>query len=75
MEIIKKDIITGESNLDYYDFNRDGTVNIKDISLLLIAYGDKIQQSISLYDLNEDNVIDIADLSIELSSDIYGMAE
>ena len=71
----KKDIITGESNLDYYDFNRDGTVNIKDISLLLIAYGDKIQQSISLYDLNEDNVIDIADLSIELSSDIYGMAE
>ena len=68
----KKDIITGESNLDYYDFNRDGTVNIKDISLLLIAYGDKIQQSISLYDLNEDNVIDIADLSVELSSDVYG---
>lgn len=64
--------ITGESNLNYYDFNRDGTVNIKDISLLLIAYGDKIQQSISLYDLNEDNVIDIADLSVELSSDVYG---
>lgn len=69
----KKDIITGESNLNYYDFNKDGTVDIQDVSILLIAYGDKAQQSTSLYDINEDNVIDIADLSIELSSDIYGV--
>ena len=69
----KKDIITGESNISIYDFNNDGIIDIQDVSLLLIAYGDKAQQSTSLYDINEDNVIDIADLSIELSSDIYGV--
>ena len=68
----KKDIITGESNLNYYDFNRDGTVDIKDVSLLLTVLGDSSQQGAHLYDINEDNVTDIADLSIELSSDVYG---
>ena len=71
----KKDIITGESNLNYYDFNRDGTVDIKDVSLLLTAFSESSQQGAQLYDINEDNVTGVADLSIELSSDIYGVAE
>ncbi|MBR0414600.1 MAG: S8 family serine peptidase [Clostridia bacterium] len=68
----KKTITTGESNLSYYDYQKDKSINVNDISLLLRYLGKKVNTSNKQYDVNEDGVIDMADLSILLSSEVYG---
>lgn len=47
------------------DFNCDGRVNIKDLSILLYFW-DKPYQQVHFYDLNQDGKIDIRDVSILL---------
>jgi len=69
----KKDIITGVSDLSYYNYQQDKSINILDISLLLMHLGESVVSSNKQYDINEDGVIDIADASILLNSDLYGM--
>ena len=69
----KKDIITGVSDLSYYNYQKDKSINILDISLLLMHLGESVIAANEKYDINEDGVIDIADASILLNSDLYGM--
>lgn len=45
------------------DFNKDGKVNIIDLSILLFWFG-KTSPEIASYDLNKDSKIDIVDVSI-----------
>ena len=68
----KKDIITGVSDLSYYNYQQDKSINILDISLLLMHLGESVIAANEKYDINEDGVIDIADASILLNSDLYG---
>ena len=68
----KKDITTGESDLNYYDLNNDGKIDVQDLSIMLIEYSNAVTNLTVKYDLNEDGQIDLADISILLSSDIYG---
>ncbi|MBR2589319.1 MAG: S8 family serine peptidase [Clostridia bacterium] len=69
----KKDITTGVSDLSFYNYLKDKSINISDISLLLMHVGQTVATGNEKYDINEDGVIDIADVSILLSNDIYGM--
>ena len=69
----KKDIITGVSDLSFYNYQQDKSINISDISLLLMHVGQTVTTGNEKYDINEDGVIDIADVSILLNSDLYGM--
>ena len=64
--------ITGESNLNYYDFNKDKSIDIGDLSMLLLEYGQKAQSSTEIYDIAEDGVIDLADITILLSNEVFG---
>ena len=68
----KKDIVTGESNLSFYDYQKDNSINVNDIALLLSYLGEKVNAVNKQYDINEDGVIDIGDLTILLSSEVYG---
>ena len=68
----KKTITTGESDLSYYDYQKDKSVNVNDISLLLMYLGKTGTAANKQYDINEDGVINIADLRILLSSEVYG---
>ena len=68
----KKDIITGVSDLSYYNYQQDKSINILDVSLLLMQLGQSVTSVNEQYDINEDGVIDIADVSILLNSDLYG---
>jgi len=70
----KKTITTGESNLSYYDFSKNGVIDVQDVSKLLLLFGSHVNSTTKRYDINEDNVIDIADLSVLLSSDLYGLS-
>ena len=69
----KKDITTGVSDLSYYNYQQDKSINILDISLLLMHLGESVIAANEKYDINEDGVIDLADVSILLSNEIYGM--
>lgn len=59
----------GQKELLAGDLNKDGSIEISDLSLLLNLFGIESADSMfdSIYDFNEDSVIDISDLSILLS--------
>ncbi len=46
------------------DLNNDGTLTLKDVSILLAHYGEKMS---AWYDLNEDGVVDLRDLTFMIS--------
>ena len=69
----RKDIITGVSDLSYYNYQNDESINFLDVSLLLMHLGESVIAENEKYDINEDGVINIADASILLNSDLYGI--
>ena len=68
----KKNIVTGESNLSFYDYHKDKSISVQDVSLLIMYLGKKANLGNEKFDINEDGIIDMADLSILLSSEVYG---
>ena len=68
----KKNIVTGESNLSFYDYQKDKSISVQDVSLLIMYLGKKANLGNEKFDINEDGIIDMADLSILLSSEVYG---
>jgi len=68
----KKTITTGESDLSYYDYHKDKSISVQDVSLLIMYLGKKANSGNEKFDINEDGIIDMADLSILLSSEVYG---
>ena len=70
---LQSTIRTGESDNACYDVNDDGSVDIRDIALMLPFIGQPVTAQNTRCDVNYDGIIDIADISILTNSQIYGV--
>ena len=64
-------VLSDTSGYNAFDLNSDDLVDVSDVSLFLLDFGELSQADNSVPDFNCDGIADISDLSLILSNKIY----